>query len=147
MSYRDDTSRRVIDVAIGILVGLRGCSDREAFDELVQVVHQTGIGIGRLAAGLVALASGSATAEHASVIIGKLLEKGDANQGFDAQTGNYTDMVKAGIIDPTKVVRLALQGAASVAALLITTEVMVGEAPEKKVSQPMPGGGMGGMDY
>ena len=65
MSHRDDTSRRVIDVAIGILVGLRGCSDREAFDELVQVVHQTGIGIGRLAAGLVALASGSATAEHA----------------------------------------------------------------------------------
>jgi len=82
-----------------------------------------------------------------SVIIGKLLEKGDANQGFDAQSGSYTDMVKAGIIDPTKVVRLALQGAASVAALLITTEVMVGEAPEKKGSQPMPGGGMGGMDY
>jgi hypothetical protein len=67
MSYRtsDETSRRVIDVATGILIGLRGCSDREAFDELVQVVHQTGIGIGRLAAGLVALASGSATAEHA----------------------------------------------------------------------------------
>jgi len=82
-----------------------------------------------------------------SVIIGKLLEKGDANQGFDAQTGSYADMVKAGIIDPTKVVRLALQGAASIAALLITTEVMVAETPEKKVSQPMPGGGMGGMDY
>ena len=67
MSYRaaDDTSRRVIDVAIGILVGLRGCSEREAFDELVRVVNQTGVGIGRLAAGLVALASGSATAEHA----------------------------------------------------------------------------------
>ena len=67
MTYRasDETSRRVIDVATGILIGLRGCSDREAFDELVQVVHQTGIGIGRLAAGLVALASGSATAEHA----------------------------------------------------------------------------------
>ena len=67
MSHRvgDDTSRRVIDVATGILVGLRGCSDHEAFDELVRVVHETGIGIGRLAAGLVALASGSATAEHA----------------------------------------------------------------------------------
>jgi hypothetical protein len=67
MSYRvgDESSRRVIDVATGILVGLRGCSDREAFDELVRVVHQTGVGIGRLAAGLVALASGSATAEHA----------------------------------------------------------------------------------
>jgi chaperonin GroEL len=82
-----------------------------------------------------------------SVVIGKLLEKGDANHGFDAQTGNYTDMVKAGIIDPTKVVRLALQGAASIAALLITTEAMVAETPEKKLSQPMPGGGMGGMDY
>jgi hypothetical protein len=67
MTYRtsDETSRRVIDVATGILIGLRGCSDHEAFDELVQVVHQTGIGIGRLAAGLVALASGSTTAEHA----------------------------------------------------------------------------------
>jgi hypothetical protein len=79
MSYRaaDDTSRRVIDVAIGILVGLRGCSDHEAFDELVRVVHQTGIGIGRLAAGLVALASGSATAEHAEVfaVWGELLRR------------------------------------------------------------------------
>ena len=58
MSYRarEDTSRQVIDVAIGILVGLRGCSERQAFDELVRVVHQTGIGIGSLAAGLVALA-------------------------------------------------------------------------------------------
>ena len=67
MSYRiaDDTSRRVIDVATGILVGLRGCSDDEAFAELVRVVHETGIGIGRLAAGLVALASGSSTADHA----------------------------------------------------------------------------------
>jgi len=80
-----------------------------------------------------------------SVVIGKLLEKGDAHHGFDAQTGSYTDMVKAGIIDPTKVVRLALQGAASIAALLITTEAMVAEKPEKKVSHPMPGGGMGGM--
>ena len=80
-----------------------------------------------------------------SVVIGKLLEKGDANHGFDAQTGNYTDMVKAGIIDPAKVVRLALQGAASIAALLITTEAMVAATPEKKASQPMPGGGMGGM--
>jgi len=82
-----------------------------------------------------------------SVVVGKLLEKGDANYGFDAQAGSYTDMVKAGIIDPAKVVRLALQGAASIAALLITTEAMVAETPEKKVSPPMPGGGMGGMDY
>jgi chaperonin GroEL len=57
----------------------------------------------------------------ASVIIGKLLEKGDDSYGFDAQSGSYVDMMKAGIIDPTKVVRLALQGAASIAGLLITT--------------------------
>ena len=69
--------------------------------------------------------------EDASVVAGKLLEKGEASRGFDAQNGNYVDMIKAGIIDPTKVVRLALQGAASIAGLLITTEAMVGEKPEK----------------
>ena len=66
-----------------------------------------------------------------SIIVGKLLEKGDANHGYDAQSGTYVDMVKAGIVDPTKVVRLALQGAASIAALLITTEAMVAEKSEK----------------
>ncbi len=76
-----------------------------------------------------------------SVIAGKLLEQGDANYGFDAQTGQFTDMIKSGIIDPTKVVRLALQGAASVAALLITTEVMVAEKTDKS-SSPMPNGSM-----
>jgi len=83
-----------------------------------------------------------------SIIVGKLLEKGDANHGFDAQSGNYVDMVKAGIIDPTKVVRLALQGAASIAALLITTEAMVAEKPEK-AAPAMSGAGMGGggMDF
>ena len=70
--------------------------------------------------------------EDGSVVIGKLLEKGDVNYGFDAQKGSYVDMVKAGIIDPTKVVRLALQGAASVAALLVTTEAMVGDRVEKE---------------
>jgi chaperonin GroEL len=83
-----------------------------------------------------------------SIVIGKLLEKGDTNWGFDAQTSNYVDMLKAGIIDPTKVVRLALQDAASVAALLVTTEAMVAEKPEKKASPAMPhGGGMGDMDF
>jgi chaperonin GroEL len=79
------------------------------------------------------------------------LEKGDAHYGFDAQSGTYVDMLKAGIIDPTKVVRLALQGAASIAGLLVTTEVMVADKPQKGAS-PMPGGmggmdGMDGMDY
>src|SRR5207302_2888987 len=82
-----------------------------------------------------------------SIIVGKLLEKGDVNHGYDAQSGTYVDMVKAGIVDPTKVVRLALQDAASVAGLLITTEAMVAEKPEKRPMPAMPhGGGMGGMD-
>jgi chaperonin GroEL len=85
-----------------------------------------------------------------SVVVGKLLESTDSTYGFDAQSGEYVNMLKAGIIDPTKVVRLALQDAASVAGLLITTEAMVAERPEKK-APPMPGGhdhgGMGGMDF
>jgi len=83
-----------------------------------------------------------------SVVVGKLLDKGDVSYGYDAQKGVYTDMVKAGIIDPTKVVRLALQGAASIAALLITTEAMVAERPEAKGAAAMPtGGGMGDMGF
>jgi chaperonin GroEL len=82
-----------------------------------------------------------------SIIVGKILEKDQYGYGFDAQTGEYVNMMSKGIIDPTKVVRAALQGAASVAGLLITTEAMVGELPQKK-GQAMPGGGgMGGMDY
>jgi chaperonin GroEL len=84
-----------------------------------------------------------------SIVIGKLLDKNDNNFGFDAQSGDYVDMVKSGIIDPTKVVRLALQDGASVAGLLVTTEAMVAEKPEKK-APAMPhdhGGGMGGMDF
>src|SRR6266851_295537 len=82
-----------------------------------------------------------------SIVIGKLLESNSPNQGFDAQTGQYVDMLKAGIIDPTKVVRTALQDAASVAGLLVTTEAMVAERPEKKAAAPAPHGGMGDMDF
>jgi chaperonin GroEL len=87
-----------------------------------------------------------------SVIVGKLLESKDANEGYDAATGTFTDMVKAGVIDPTKVVRSSLQNAASVAALLITTEAMVADRPEPKEAAPaapdMGGmGGMGGMGF
>jgi chaperonin GroEL len=83
-----------------------------------------------------------------SIVVGKLLESTNANQGFDAQTGQYVDMLKAGIIDPTKVVRTALQDAASVAGLLVTTEAMVAERPEKKSAGPAQhGGGMGDMDF
>jgi chaperonin GroEL len=81
-----------------------------------------------------------------SLVVGKLLENKSTNWGFDAQRNEYTDMVKAGIIDPTKVVRLALTDAASVAGLLITTEAMVAEKPEKKALPPMPPG-TGDMDF
>jgi chaperonin GroEL (HSP60 family) len=67
--------------------------------------------------------------------------------GFDAQSGEYGNLVTKGIIDPTKVVRCAIQGAASVAGLLITAEAMVAEVPKKETAPAMPGGGMGGMDY
>ena len=82
-----------------------------------------------------------------SVVIAKLMENSKANWGYDAQSGEYCDLVSAGIIDPAKVVRAALQDAASVAGLLITTEAMIAEKPEKKPPMPAPdmGGGMGGM--
>jgi chaperonin GroEL len=80
-----------------------------------------------------------------SVIVGKLQESTDTNYGYDAQKNEFTDMVKSGIIDPVKVVRSALQFAASVAGLLVTTEAMVAERPEKKGPPMQGGGGMGGM--
>ena len=86
--------------------------------------------------------------EDGSVIVGKILEKDQYAYGFDAQNGEYVNLVAKGIIDPTKVVRSALQNAASIAGLLITTEAMVAEMPKKQGGAPaMPGGGMGGMDY
>ncbi len=81
----------------------------------------------------------------ASLIVGKILENDSFNYGYDARKGEYTDMLKSGIIDPVKVVRIALQSAASVASLMATTECMIAEKPEKK-DPPMPApGGMG--DY
>jgi chaperonin GroEL len=81
--------------------------------------------------------------EDGSVVVGKILDKDQYNYGFDAQNGEYGNLLTKGIIDPTKVVRAALQGAASVAGLLITTEAMVAEVPRKQAAAPtMPGGGM-----
>jgi chaperonin GroEL len=83
-----------------------------------------------------------------AVVVGKLLESNDYAFGFDAQKGEYGDLVKLGIIDPTKVVRTALQDAASIAGLIITTEATITEQP-KKDAPALPGGhgGMGGMDF
>jgi chaperonin GroEL len=85
--------------------------------------------------------------EDGAVIAGKILDRDEYNWGFDAQTGEFKDLVKAGIVDPTKVVRTALQDAASVAGLLVTTEAMVAEKPEKKAPAMPGGGGMHDMDY
>jgi chaperonin GroEL len=85
--------------------------------------------------------------EEGSIIVGRLLDQNEPNRGFDAQSGTYVDMVKAGIIDPAKVVRLALQGAASVGGLLVTTEAMIADAPQSGASSMPSAGGMGGMDY
>jgi chaperonin GroEL len=86
--------------------------------------------------------------DDGSIIVGKILEKDTYAYGYDAQSGEYVNMMSKGIIDPTKVVRAALQGAASVAGLLITTEAMIAELPKKQApAMPAGGGGMGGMDF
>ena len=83
-----------------------------------------------------------------SIVVGKISENASQTYGFNAQTDEYVDMITAGIVDPAKVVRTALQDAASVAGLLVTTEAMIAEVPKDKSPAPMPGGGgMGGMDF
>src|SRR6201999_3913606 len=113
--------------------------------------QKTGVEIVRKALSAPARQIAINAGEDGSVIVGKILEKDQYAYGFDSQTGEYADLVKKGIIDPTKVVRAAIQNAASVAALLITTEAMVAELPKKNQGgggggMP-PGGGMGGMDF
>src|SRR6266566_4110421 len=108
--------------------------------------QKTGIDIVRKALGWPARQIAMNSGEDGSVVVGKILDKDSYTYGFDAQTGEFGNLVSKGIIDPTKVVRAALQDAASVAGLLVTTEAMVAELPKKK-SPPMPGGPGGGMDY
>ncbi|KRD72646.1 chaperonin GroEL [Ensifer sp. ENS10] len=82
-----------------------------------------------------------------SIVVGKLTDSRDHDQGFDAQTETYVDMIKAGIVDPAKVVRTALQDAGSIAALLITAEAMIADIPSRESARPAGNGGMGGMGY
>jgi chaperonin GroEL len=82
--------------------------------------------------------------EEGAVVLGKILDSKEANFGYNAQSGDYEDLVKAGVLDPTKVVRTALTNAGSIASLMLTTEALVAEIPEKKEA-PMPGGHGGGM--
>jgi chaperonin GroEL len=110
--------------------------------------QKTGVDIVRKALSSPARQIAINSGEDGSVIVGKVLEKDQYSFGFDAQTGEYGNLVSKGIIDPTKVVRVAIQNAASVAGLLITTEAMVAELPKKAAPPAMPpGGGMGGMDF
>ncbi len=108
--------------------------------------QKTGVEIVRRALSAPARQIALNAGEDGSIVVGKILEKEQYAHGFDAQNGEYVNMLSKGIIDPTKVVRAALQGAASVAGLLITTEAMVAELPKKAAPAPaMPGGG--GMDF
>jgi chaperonin GroEL len=118
--------------AVGALEGLQPGNDDQ----------KTGVEIVRRALAAPAKQIVDNAGHDGAVIVGKLLESSDYNHGFDAQTGTYGDLVKAGIIDPTKVVRTALQDAASVAGLLITTEAMIAELPKKEPAPAMPAGGM-----
>ncbi len=82
-----------------------------------------------------------------SIVVGKLVDSKDHNQGFDAQTETYVDMIKAGIVDPAKVVRTALRDAGSIAALLITAEAMIADIPERESPKGTGTGAMGSMGY
>jgi chaperonin GroEL len=110
--------------------------------------QQVGINIVRRALQAPARQIAENAGEDGAVVVGKIVDKDDYAFGYNAATGEYGNLVKQGVIDPAKVVRTALQDAASVAGLLITTEAMVAEKP-KKSAPPMPGGGggMGGMDF
>ena len=120
--------------AAKVLEHLRGSNDDQ----------KAGIGIVRKALQVPARQIVINAGEDGSVVIGKILDQDKYTYGYNAQTGEYGDLVSEGVIDPTKVVRCALQDAASIAGLLITTEAMVAERP-KEPAPPMPGGGMGGM--
>ena len=122
----------------------------KALDDLDAENEDQKVGIGIVRKALLAPARQifENAGEDGAVVVGKILENAKYSYGFNAQTGEYGDMVSQGVIDPAKVVRHALQDAASIAGLLITTEAMVAELPKKEAAPPMPGGGMGGgMDF
>ncbi len=112
----------------------------------VNADQEAGISIVRRALQAPARQIASNAGAEASIVAGKILDNSSVTFGYNAQTGEYGDMIAMGIVDPTKVVRTALQDAASVAGLLVTTEAMIADAPKKDSGAPaMPGGGMGGM--
>ena len=153
--YRVDDAMHATSAAVeeGILPG-GGIALLRATEKLKSVRTQnddqkTGVEIVRKALSAPARQIAINAGEDGSVILGKILEKDQHSYGFDSQTGEYGNLVSKGIIDPAKVVRVANQNAASVAALLVTTEAMVAEVPKKNAGAGLPaaGGGMGGMDF
>jgi chaperonin GroEL len=108
--------------------------------------QQTGVEIVRKAIQMPARQIIDNSGADGAVIVGKLIENPSYSYGYNAQTDEYGDLIKLGIVDPTKVVRTALQDAASVAGLIVTTEATITEHP-KKETPALPSGGMGGMDY
>jgi len=124
---------------ISAIEGVKGSNDDES------------IGIGIIKRAVEApLRSLSANAGVEGSVIVEAVKKAKGNEGYNVATGEYEDLVKAGIVDPKKVTRSALQNAASIAGLLLTTECLITDVPEKEKAAPMPGGhggGMGGMDY
>ena len=123
--------------AIGVLEGLKGDNEDQ----------KAGIQIVRKALQAPARQIVQNAGDDGSIVVGKILENGKYSFGYNAQTGEYGDLVGEGVIDPTKVVRCALQDAASIAGLLITTEAMVAERPKEAPPPMPPGGGRGGMDF
>jgi chaperonin GroEL len=109
--------------------------------------QKTGVAIVRKAIQAPARQIADNSGGDGAVVVGKLLEAKEYSYGYDAQTGEYGDLVTRGIIDPTKVVRTALQDAASIAGMMVTTEATITEHPKKEIPALPPGGGMGGMDY
>jgi len=110
--------------------------------------QQAGINLVRRALQAPARQIATNAGDEASIVVGKILENNNDNYGYNTASGEYGDLIALGIVDPVKVVRSALQNAASIAGLLITTEAMVAELPKKEAPMPpMPGGGMGGMDF
>ncbi|MCB8876401.1 chaperonin GroEL [Acidisoma silvae] len=121
-----------------ILIGLKGENADQSF----------GIAMVRKAVQMPLRQIAENAGNDGAVVAGHVLESNDYNFGYDAQTGTFTDLIQAGIIDPTKVVRVSLQNAASVAGLMITTEAMIADRPEKRAkSLPQGAGGMGDMDF
>ena len=112
----------------------------------VNADQEAGINIVRRALQAPARQIATNAGAEASIVVGKIMEQDSLTFGYNAQTGEYGDLIKMGIVDPVKVVRTALQDAASIAGLLITTEAMIAELPKKEAAGGMPDmGGMGGM--